>query len=341
MQSRRYNITQEFIAACQLLAVDPHRVLACMGLPSKLLKQDELSLSAREVGLAFTQIISEYGRDDFHIRLADGFAKGAFGHAFLALQCSENLRKGIHRVAHFKLLIEPVDWVIRESAETLRIELRALSGDFPLVGIGQIMSFLWLVKSCRNLTARTVVPSQVTITDAVPHQAQIEAELGCPITLGDQAILEFPASTMDLPILSSNRGVISNLGSADDLGVNDGDDGEDAFIALVQSIVLELLPSGVVTLERTAAKLTMSQRTLARRLQERNTSFKEVVRICRSQSAQYYLHETRYPIEEISLLLGYRETNSFYRAFREWFNSSPNQERKNHQNQGKQAKYSA
>ena len=88
-------------------------------------------------------------------------------------------------------------------------------------------------------------------------------------------------------------------------------------------MVLELLPSGVVTLERVARRLALGKRTLERRLAEREVRFNEIVRDCRRDMARHYLSHTPLAIAEIGLLLGYREINSFYRAFREWFGISP------------------
>lgn len=327
MHERSYNIDQEFTAACHLLNVDPQRILAQMGLPTDAQLPEGLHVSASQVAQIFTCLAHEYGRDDLHLRLADGFAKGAFGHAFLALQCSETLREGIHRVVRFKPLIEPVNWLISESETTLSIELRDLSADFPLIGIGQIMSFLWLVKSSRNLTAKELVPMRVIITDAVPHQAEIEQELGCPIEIGTNARLDLPQQAMDAPLLSSNALVISGL----DAGLNRVSAPtaeEDSLVAAIFSIVLELLPSGVVTLERTARRLALSKRTLERRLTERGVTFNEIVRDCRRDMAQHYLSNTPLAINEISFLLGYNEINSFYRAFKGWFSTSPQEYRK-------------
>lgn len=56
-------------------------------------------------------------------------------------------------MAHFRKLIEPVNWQIDEDVSGLTIRLEAQSPDYPLGGIGQIMSFLWLAKSCRNITS--------------------------------------------------------------------------------------------------------------------------------------------------------------------------------------------
>lgn len=191
------------MAACNLLIVDPERVLRHMGLPAHSLSASGLSLTAKQVALIFGLIVTEYGRDDFHIRLADGFARAAFGHAFLALQCSETLREGIHRAARFKQLLEPVDWMVSESDRSLSVTLRSQSPDFPFGGVSQIMSFLWLVKSCRNITAKKIVPSRVSITGEVMHQAEIERDLGCPIEVFSEARLEFPLKAMDALVLSS------------------------------------------------------------------------------------------------------------------------------------------
>lgn len=326
MDNRHFNISQEFLAACRILEIDPTQVLVRMGLPAHALENRGLLLSARQVALSFEQIINEYGRDDFHIRLADGFARGAFGHAFLALQCSDNLRDGIHRVARFKQLIEPVDWIISEADDLFEVELRSLTPDFPLVGIGQIMSFLWLVKSCRNVSAKPISPTRVIITDPVPHQTEIEADLSCPVEVGDRARLIFSAGAMDAAVLSCNHRVIQQLDAAGARTLHPSPR-EDDFIATVRSIVLDMLPSGVVTLERTADKLALSKRTLERRLRERDSHFIGILRDCRVEMARHYLRDTEIPIAEISLLLGYREVNSFYRACKEWFDCTPQEAR--------------
>lgn len=324
MHERSYNISQEFIAACNLLDVAPERVLAQMGLPAKSAQAACVSLSAQQVAMVFGLIVAEYGRDDFHIKLADGFARAAFGNAFLALHCSENLGKGIRRVARFKLLIEPVEWSITETDKTFCLRLQSLSEYFPLVGIGQIMSFLWLVKSCRNLSARQVVPKRVCITDAVPHQAEIEKELGCPIEIAPTPLMEFAPEVMAYPVLSANRYVASALDTgmaANKIRWNTAHD--DQFIAAVYAVIVELLPSGVVTLERVAGRLALSKRTLVRRLADQGHHFTEILHDCRRDRALHYLRDTPLPINEIALLLGYREINSFYRSFKEWFGTTP------------------
>jgi AraC-like DNA-binding protein len=325
MNEKTYNVGQEVLAACQLLDVDPCVLLKPLAMPDKICDQSGLHLTAAQIAKLFAILVTEYGKDDFHIKLADGFAKASFGHAFLALQCSENLHKGIYRVARFKELIEPVRWRITESDMTLNIQLQSLSSDFQLFGVGQIMSFLWLVKSMRNVSAKTIHPISVCVTDPFPYQDEIKNELGCKIDIGEQACIVFRLDDLAHPILSVNRYVTSGLeaGAAKVRLHSRNNDNGAIFSNAVYKIILELLPSGVVTSERTAMRLALSKRTFERRLSEHGVTFSELLSGCRQDMVRHYLLDTRLPINEISLLLGYREVNSFYRAFKEWFDCSP------------------
>lgn len=323
MSKRTYDISQELPAVCNLLDIDMERILNRLGLQDCPRQPFSLIVSPRQVASIFACVITEYGKDDFHIKLANGFARAAFGHAFLAMQCSETLRDGVHRVARFKQLIEPVRWTVREDDQTLRVCLEQLTRDFPVNGVSEIMSFLWLVQCCRNITARSIVPVQVSITGPVMHQEQIGQDLGCAITIADVAFIDFSISMMETPILSCNHVVLNDLDARADSLLRDAVNDQN-FVNVVEGMVKELLPSGDVTAERIARRLSLSKRSLERRLANNGRSFSELVRDCRLRLAEYYLRETHLSIKEISLMLGYREVNSFHRAYKIWHGVTPN-----------------
>jgi AraC-like DNA-binding protein len=327
MNKRTYDITQEFIAACNLLNVDVEEVLREPGLQHFLTGELKLTMTPKQIALVFNAIVTLYGQDDFHIKLADGFAKGAFGNAFLALQCSETLREGIHRAARFKELLEPVKWTITESDDLFSVQLQSQSADLPFNGVSQIMSFLWLIKSCRNITAKHILPTRVCVTDPVIRQAEIEREIGCPIEGPNLAYLQFPAALMDTRIMSSSRYVTSGLDAGSTQSQRAVETGNE-FVTAVRTNVLEILPSGVATSERVANRMGLSKRTFERRLSELDINYTDIVRECRMHMADHYLQETRLPIIEIGFLLGYREVNSFHRAFKDWHKKTPQEVRK-------------
>lgn len=77
-----------------------------------------------------------------------------------------------------------------------------------------------------------------------------------------------------------------------------------------------------------ARHLKMSTRTLRRKLQEENTSFREVDDELRTQMAIKYLRDTDLTIEEIAVALGFSEAASFRQAFRRWTKEAPNEFRR-------------
>jgi len=89
-------------------------------------------------------------------------------------------------------------------------------------------------------------------------------------------------------------------------------------------------PPGVLSEEEVAAALFICKRTLARRLKQENTSFRKVRDEILSQQAIGYLLDSQLPVEAIAELLNYHDSANFRRAFKRWFNLTPDQYRRQH-----------
>ncbi len=72
-----------------------------------------------------------------------------------------------------------------------------------------------------------------------------------------------------------------------------------------------------------ADHLNMSERTLRRRLQQENTSYRELLDRVRKERAAYYLHQTSLSVQEIAGLLGYQHTTAFNAAYKRWMGTTP------------------
>ncbi|GHA04774.1 AraC family transcriptional regulator [Arenicella chitinivorans] len=77
------------------------------------------------------------------------------------------------------------------------------------------------------------------------------------------------------------------------------------------------------SLTQLAEQQHTSTRTLARKLSEQNTSYKQLVQIARQQRAYALLKETHFSVADIAYCLGYRESANFIRAFKRWCGVSP------------------
>lgn len=74
-----------------------------------------------------------------------------------------------------------------------------------------------------------------------------------------------------------------------------------------------------------AAGLHVSERTLNRRLQSENTSFRQLKSTALADWAKLYLGQTSDSVEAIAATLGYQDTANFRRAFRKSENCTPNE----------------
>jgi len=79
--------------------------------------------------------------------------------------------------------------------------------------------------------------------------------------------------------------------------------------------------------ESVAAELSMTSRTLRRRLAEDGTTFQDLLREIRTQFAITYLRETEMKIEDIADRVGFSDAANFRHAFRRWTDKSPSEYR--------------
>lgn len=76
-------------------------------------------------------------------------------------------------------------------------------------------------------------------------------------------------------------------------------------------------------LEAIAAELHMTSRTLRRRLQAEDQRFADILEDMRRLQAERLLLNTRLPVSEIALAVGYSESAAFVNAFRRWTGLTP------------------
>ena len=95
----------------------------------------------------------------------------------------------------------------------------------------------------------------------------------------------------------------------------------------VKNAIVPLLPHGKVRASGIAARLGLSQRTLARRLALEGETFSEVLESLRSDLARQYLPDLDLSISRIAWLLGYGEVSAFTHAFKRRTGKTPRETR--------------
>jgi AraC family mar-sox-rob regulon transcriptional activator len=100
-----------------------------------------------------------------------------------------------------------------------------------------------------------------------------------------------------------------------------------------RSRVIRLLlvsPLDRICADRVAARLRMSTSTLRRRLRAEKTSYQQLLDAVRQHRCERVLARRWLPGKSIAQDLGFREPNSFYRAFNKWTGKTYTQYKKEH-----------
>ncbi|OBK23652.1 AraC family transcriptional regulator [Mycobacterium asiaticum] len=96
----------------------------------------------------------------------------------------------------------------------------------------------------------------------------------------------------------------------------------------VRTMVRQLLPTGMVTLELIAAQLNLHPKALQRRLSTEQTTFEGLVDAVRRDAAERYLRDTTITLAHLTRELGYAEQSVLTRSCRRWFGTGPSGYRK-------------
>lgn len=87
-------------------------------------------------------------------------------------------------------------------------------------------------------------------------------------------------------------------------------------------------PQGGVTEEEVARAMFVSKRTLARRLQQEGSGYRQIRDEVLCELASQFLRQTNRSVESVSASLGYHDSAAFRKAFRRWTGRTPSQFRK-------------
>ncbi len=181
-----------------------------------------------------------------------------------------------------------------------------------------------VVRICRQLTGRQLVPERVSFVHRRPRNAEMAEFFGDGVEFGaDTDQLLFAASCRDLPVVSADPYLNKLLISICEETVESRRRRAGSFRSTVENVVAPLLPHGNAHAGKVARQIGVSQRTLARRLSEESSSFSKLVDELRSDLASRYLADENLTISQIAWLLGYREVASFSHAYRRWTGRTP------------------
>jgi len=307
-------------------AREARAVLRRAALPEDLLSRDNASLSTEEYFRFWVAVEAEVGSATFSILLGEQLESESFHPVLFAALCSKDFATAARRIAQYKRLVCPMELQVSEDSSSLSIAFEWI--DTKATPPPSLVAFelVFFVQLIRRATREQVRPQRVQTRVALTPALDYKQFFGVRPQASEVHGVSFSRADAYRPFLTANEGMWRVFEPALRRRLADLDASASCEDRL-RAALLEGLPAGASSMATTAAQLGVSTRTLQRRLHDEGTSFQAVLDAVREELALHYLQKTKLSGAEISYLLGFRDPNSFFRAFHGWTGHTAEQAR--------------
>lgn len=179
----------------------------------------------------------------------------------------------------------------------------------------ELLAFGYMADALRHFSR--AAPMRAELPQNAPERTKLEDLLGCEISLGEKAALVFPEELLNsvnpLGAVAEAEYPQAEVPTADDL------------ISSVEHLVRLSLLERRPTIDYVRQRLSLSRRTLQRRLAEHGARFEAIKRRVLVEAADAML--PTHSITQIAFELGYSDPAHFSRAVLSWTGESPRMRR--------------
>lgn len=306
-------------------AYEPERFFQEVGIDPERLDKPEARIDLNKALDLWERVLALFDDPCLGIKYAKYWhpsQQGALGYAWLS---SKTIRDGLNRMVRYeKFLTEGVDINVSEDADTVNVSADFLFKDYAsLLPFFGTVGMANLLAMCRLIYGKKLYPLEVTFKQTKPECSdEFYAYFKSDIRFGmDKDSITFSTDILDKALSGHNPSMTKY---ADQVAARYLAQLKTANIAeKVKVKIVELLPTGEANVKVVANKLYLSERSLSRRMNEADASFRDLLDETRKDMAIRYMKDQNTDLHEIPYLLGYKDYSSFFRAFKRWTGKSP------------------
>jgi AraC-like DNA-binding protein len=267
------------------------------------------------------------GRADLGLEFARHVRPGTFNVLGYALMTCKTLGDAIVLVPHYRRLVFDIGYSEMQFVSThdeARLGWHVVSKSLPYCSsLAESLIASWY--QFGRWIAGVGLPLQEVffLHDAPPDVRAYEEFFECPVHFNaTENALVFSRDLLDMPLVQADENLHLAM-RAQAQAAMDKTFNETELAHRLRQALIVLMPKCEATLDKAAAMLHMSSRSLQRRLGEVALGFQGVLDAVRKDMAVIYLRDPSLSVLDVALLLGYAEQSSFTRAFRTWFEINP------------------
>jgi AraC-like DNA-binding protein len=308
------------------LGADPAAVLRCAGLPPTALDDPDAAISYAQIGALLGCAALATGLEHIGLLTGAGWQLDHLGLVGQLVRNSPTFGDALQSaVLHHWLNGAGGAPFLFRAGSTVEIGYALYATGVPHsdhVYDAALSAWFALLRELRG--GASWVPSQVLLPRSRPaNVAPYLRTFGAPVTFdSDYAALRFPASQLTERLAGADPRRLVALGQT--LTAI----GPEPIAPRSHRLVRIMLARGDTKAESLAATLSLSRRTLDRRLKAHDLSFQAVLDGVRYEAAQQLLEISNVDIGSVARALGYTEPSPFTRAFRRWSGQTPSEWRR-------------
>jgi len=315
----RSAVLSNYVEVARSVGLDPHRMIAEFRIPPAALNDPEVKISTEVVGRLLEESAARSGKLDFGLRLADKRTVANLGALALLVREQPTIRKALDVMAAYLFL----------HGETLLLSMIEQDGEVKLtlafevnrpvpIRQGVELGIGFLHRSLRQLFRERWKPQMVCFTHAGTRKKDAYRKFFGTDVLFNQ---EFNG------IVCRSRDLDADVPAADAKMARYVQQYLDTIAArrnttmtaYVRECIHTMLPSGLCSADRVAARLGVDRRTVHRHLAREGQTFSSVMDSVRAELVTRYIENRDRPLASVSELLGFSALSAFSRWFKNQF----------------------
>jgi len=321
--TNRFRVSSALVRRLEDLGLEPVKILLHAGLPIGLFNQGKVLVTTEEM-FSLYRAISEISRAPaIGLKLGTEERVERYDPVAIAALNAGSFRDALQRMARYKQLTCPEEIRFAEHGNEFAVQFLWLLADENEPALLVDLCFAWIVAIGRRGTGRPLSPKRVELQRPETRRTMYERHFRCPVKFGArQNVLLFDKADVESPFLTHNAELLAII--APQLEAELAQHlAQKTVSEQVKGILKRLLAGQRPGLETVARELRLSTRTLQRRLTDERATFQQLMEDSRRELAQHYLLHSSLELNETAYLLGYEDSNSFFRAFHNWEGSTP------------------
>ncbi|TYC62493.1 AraC family transcriptional regulator [Marinobacter sp. BW6] len=316
--------SRDLVTTCRSLGLISQRQLTALGLNDFESVDPHVRIPESSL-VALWQALEEAGkRPGIGLELGQTINPAAKGLLASWVSQASNLREALGIfIKNIELMNPSESWTLTERGGgcTLTFSLDQNKG-YPDIAIERSMSAMaaW----ARALSNHNFPIREAGFIFSEPEYSEPFKSIFCEklVFNADENYVRFDSALLNLPIVSSSE-LLKMLIEKQARQSLQALQKSTPIEQKVQAHIRERFASGkAVTISTVCSDLAMSRQTLYRQLKQQGTDFQSLVEAVRKREA-LVLIKAGSDSSAISLSLGYKDTSSFYKAFKRWFGTTP------------------